>query len=163
MSEEQTKDTLIGAIIRQPFAILGALAFISLIDNILTLQTTLENIVTAFQAVTRPVWEFLLGWLPWDLPGWVADYLTMGMVVSGMWFRALLVENDDDLGVFTFLIAVLSNGLLWPLSLPYFAYVTLDRLRSGKKIDPSYIVFWETGLWAIVLIAINYALIFGGF
>lgn len=72
---------------RQAFALLGALTLISLLGDIVTLHETVSNIVDAIRSVTRPFWGLILGWLPFDLPVWFADYLTVGTIIAGMTVR----------------------------------------------------------------------------
>ena len=156
------------ALLRQPFAILGALVFISLLGDIVTLNESLRNIVQAIQTVTRPVWAFVLGWLPWELPGYTKDYLTMGAIVAGMTLRMRLFRwksiHDHNTEYkymqvrfltiplvnvtpgqwFRFFlldipVRMIDNLLFWPVSLTYRLYrVSRDRLWEVQNKNTTW-------------------------
>ncbi len=101
MAEEQRTggSTLLSTIVRQPFSIIGALGLISLLGDVIELPKNLKLIVTAYQSITQPIWDILLGWLfrwiGWDFPWWVKDYLTMGIIVYAATLRSGTLQFED--------------------------------------------------------------------
>lgn|GEM_PF-6972226 len=75
---------------RLPFALLAAIGFLTLLKDILEFHGTILTILNAVQSATRPAWAFILQWLPIEIPGLLADYLTMGAISAGMMIRMRL-------------------------------------------------------------------------
>lgn len=76
-----------------PFVLLGALGIVSIVGTFTTLEENIALTLEAWRTITRPVWDFLLGWVfdlaGWRLPWWLKDYLTIGAVTCGMTLRRL--------------------------------------------------------------------------
>ncbi len=83
---------LLGTILRQPLAFLGAVGIVSMLKGLITLHEDILMIILAYQSVTQPIWGFLIGWLfewmGWAFPSWLKDYLTMGMIAGAASARA---------------------------------------------------------------------------
>lgn len=182
-------------ITRQPLAILGALAFISLLGDIITLQETLENIIEAIRSVTRPVWRLLFAWLPFQIPPLVSDYLTMGAILAGMITRMRLyrwnmlkTSRVDFISYRIFMfriprivkgqwarfyfidipVRILESLFFWPVSLSVrlirYIIMSTHEWESQENREvwmKGYRIYFETFIWAVFILAINYALIFG--
>ena len=180
---------------RQPFAIFGALAFLSLLRDIIEIDTTILVVVDAIRDVTRPVWQFLLSWWPYSIPEWLPDYLTMGVIVAGMtvrmrlyWWsmlettpaRRLSIRfasirlakfGEGDWGRFYLIdlpLRIVDALLFWPLTMVYrmtfavFKYFQYSRTPEFRKIwRDGYRIFYETFLWALIIIIANYVLLRG--
>lgn len=68
------------------FGFIGALTgFASMVegwfDDALQWKGFIETIVTSYRRLKRPLFDFLLGWLPFSVPDWVGDYLVIGGIV----------------------------------------------------------------------------------
>lgn len=78
---------------RAPFVLLGLFGILSIVGTFMTLEENLALTLEAWRTVTRPIWDFLLGWffqvLGWDMPWLLKDYLSLGIVFAGMQIRAL--------------------------------------------------------------------------
>lgn len=137
---------------RQPFILLGAIGLVSLVDGLVDLPSDIGLWIDAWQAVTRPIWNFLLGWLfaffSIDFPWWVADYLTLGFITLGSGIRVAKIYGADVSVIDAFKASYLI--LIWP----YLSYLVLTDERRYAMI------FLESFVWAAIIIAIAYATIF---
>lgn len=83
---------------RQPFMVLAAIGVISTFHELTNLRDWLETIILAWQSMTRPFWDWTIGWLlgliGWSLPRFLADYLTLSAIIASISMRALRVLND---------------------------------------------------------------------
>lgn len=83
---------------RQPFAIVGAFGLVAIIDGFINIPGYIGQWVDAWQTITRPVWEFLFGWIfeyfKITMPWWVKDYLTMGLIAAGMEVRSTIYDRQ---------------------------------------------------------------------
>lgn len=148
-----------GFLLRQPFALLGAVALLSLAQDLLTWQENINTWLNAFQAVTRPIWDFLLGWffewVGWEFPCRVKDYLTVGVVMSGMSLRTRIYSMGRPSLMWACSESLLVT-FLWPILL--LVMIRISLVRNDALIG----VFWEAGIWVLIIIAVNYALLYGG-
>lgn len=88
MADRQDQNgTFRGLILRQPFAVFGAISLISLASDIVVLDQNIVTVVSAIRTIFYYIWEFLFIWLPFDLASWQMDYMTVGAIVSGMTVR----------------------------------------------------------------------------
>lgn len=82
------------------FALLGAIGLLSLVSGFLAIDEGIKDWLDAWKSITRPIWDFLLGWafslVDWTLPNWAKDYLTVGIIVHGMRIRAFRVATQHD-------------------------------------------------------------------
>lgn len=120
--EQSAEDDPLNAAWRHVSAMFAAFSLLGLLKhlNLLTWQKTVARWIDAFQAFTRPVATFLFGWLPalfgWQFPGWLKDYLVVGVIV----FLALIrAYKAIDLRL-TRMIGVIAKDLLiclllWPV------------------------------------------------
>jgi hypothetical protein len=165
-----------GFLSRQPFALLGALGLISLVQDLLQWQEQIGLWIDAWQAVTRPIIQFLFGWIPallkWPFPWWAQDYLTLSLISAGAFVRAAVVTNIDDfnrrltddklsvyIGLTLFYIFAI---FIWPVAVVFKVIPDLARSYKSNKEISGTLVFLETFVWAALIIAINYALLFAG-
>ena len=188
-----------GFALRRMGAILGAIGFVSLLGDLIQLHETVLSIIDAFRGLTRPVWGFLLSWLPFEVYGWVIDYLTMGVIVGGMQVRAF-AANWDFMREQVFRITANWFGIirirlsartphLYFLHLVYLFFAailvwpkfliswSIHYLKGDWKTDADgrqwptdkhrirlakiYQTYFETLLWAAVILAISYSLLIG--
>lgn len=188
-----------GFVLRRMGAILGAIGFVSLLGDLIHLQETMLSIIEAFRALTRPVWGFIFRAFPFEVYGWVKDYLTMGVIVGGMQVRAFAV-NWEFVRQRVFAVTVRWFGVarlrlsaqtprLYFLHIVYIFFSTIPMwpskllswarryIRGDWKTDSDgnewptddyqiklkriYQIFFETFLWAAIIIAASYSLLLG--
>ena len=61
---------------------LGVLGFLGLSDSLLNFQQDLQNIIDSYQSIVYPAFRFVVGWLWFDMPTPVFDYLFLGIVFA---------------------------------------------------------------------------------
>ena len=114
---------------RQPFVLLGAFGILALIDGLLQLPKYLAQWVSAWQSITRPIWEIIIGWgfhiFNMELPVLISDYLTMGVITAAASMR---VDHANNLKIYP--RSILIDFLLWP---KLFCYVF--RKRNDKEMS----------------------------
>ncbi len=82
-------------LLRQPLAILTALAVISLLSDIVSIQKNVMQVWVAFQTVTHWLWHHALSFLPLgNVPGWLKDYLSLGFITSGAVLRSDIAMDN---------------------------------------------------------------------
>lgn len=171
---------------RQPFAALGALALLSLADDLLQLHEWIEHWISAWRGITFPIWDFLLGPLlrrfDLHLSDWMKDYLSIGLVVFGMNLRSRLYEvsmrtrsdgpqmvvwhlgpfpvcaydeSNALLNVLFSLLDFLEGILLWPAIIVNRVY---RSIRGYDLAREKLVIFMETLVWVLMLVAFSYAL-----
>ena len=83
-----------GLLGRAPFAFLGAMGIFSIVGNFMTLEENIYQTLEAWRAVTRPIWDFLLGWMfdwiEWEHKWLLKDYLTLAAVTFGATVRTFI-------------------------------------------------------------------------
>ncbi|MHB9071733.1 MAG: hypothetical protein ACYC54_15345 [Sedimentisphaerales bacterium] len=115
-------------IISVPMSVLGLL---SLSDSLVTLNINIQHIIDSYQSIVHPVFKFLFGWLWFDIPTWIFDYMTLGILFTSCQRKAFgLVDN---LKIFRIVFGrgnIVHNSNLW-------------RFILGIALGISWsIVFW---------------------
>ncbi|MBL4820885.1 MAG: hypothetical protein JKY98_07845 [Gammaproteobacteria bacterium] len=67
----------------------------SVSEGIISWNTFFFELIEGYRAITNPVWQFLLGWIPYDFPYWSSDYLTIGTLVCLSTGYGLYKASDD--------------------------------------------------------------------
>ena len=176
---------------------MGAIGIFSFVSGLIELADGVQDWIDAWRAITRPIWNFLLGWFfewsNWQFPWWLKDYLTCGLVNSGMVIRTYFydppfkVRSDRSRILHVKKWYLLCIG--WWIFLPKYRKLYKGKLKTTLFIlysSPAFILFWpiniashalqllipndslngvvssrvyfETFIWALIIIAINYAL-----
>ena len=168
---------------RQPFAILGAIALLSLARDLLQLHSWLSTWIDAWQAITRPISTFLLGgffkWLHLALSDKLKDYFSIGLVVFGMNFRAGMYATTHSehlathfLGIrlFSFRsdnrLAIIADTILlflealffWPAVILFRISFFLQERKRSAVSEFQFYIFLETFVWTLIAIALSYGL-----
>jgi len=178
---------------RAPFVFLGVMGIFSIVGNFMILEENIHHTLDAWRVFTRLIWDFLLGWLfewiGWELPWWVKDYLTFGLIVKAADFRAGKLFQIQGLPgnnmPFSFRLAVF-DVLIWPMVVKIHfmsdkelehdfqrmmrkkTYKHSGRIYSSElerfkeSIKNRRRIFTETFVYALIAIAINYAFVFSG-
>lgn len=171
---------------RMPFSILSAFGILSFARSALDVRTQIDAWIEAWQAITRPMISFVLGWIPGlfeiSFPPIAQDYLSMSIIAGGALWRAfwrqqealdyyagLDKKTEAFLSVYDFfrsLPVLMVMSLLWPIHLPVlvFSYALLalfhfrDQEAGQKKHRVKEILFTylEAFVIAALLIAVSY-------
>jgi len=175
-------------IYRLPVVLLAALGTVSLFKGLMTLHPDILELIKAYQTVTHPLWDFTLGYLfeMWsiELPRWVKDYLTLGVIVMGAMYRgqgALFIGPGTETKkskLERFVNAVISIPI-WPLRTAarvrdlHIVWNALETDRTKLKrlhrmerevlwqhLKGGIKVFAEFLFWALFIIFLSYALFY---
>ena len=153
----------------------------------MNIDDNVEAWIEIWRSVVYPFWRFFLRpleiYFEYQPPDWMLNYVTIGLISAGMEFRkerAFIGQLDSAVDGDGFLprvlkpklLPILKSFLLWPIELFFAIRETLAILREdankASKLNPvakkvildSNKVYWETGLWFLLLVATNYALLF---
>ena len=77
-----------------PLSVVGLL---SLSDQLVTLHDSIQNIIDSYQSLIYPVFRFVFSWFWFDVPTWVFDYLTLGILVTSSQRKAFGTLHDRRL------------------------------------------------------------------
>ncbi len=150
-------------------------------------DSNVEAWIAIWEAITLPVWHFVLWpfetYMKINIPNWVLNYGTVGLVVFGMTLRFFFYFSDPDSRIrvagtsegWTFgryVLLFLLCLFFWPVWMlcvlavnGMYLFGITDAFKN--RDHPNYVlfgeglkVFWETAVWFILLIAINYALLY---
>lgn len=171
------------ALLRQPVSVMGALGLLSLAGDLLQWQDHLGEWLAAWGIFSGLVASLLFGWLverlPWALPSWWPDYVTIGLIVAGAMFRSgmprarSLIEDDRTFRGRVVQAAVIGTPfwtVAWPVATALMTYLFVRSLsfreeaaiRETQWIRDQAAIFFEFFLWAALIIAINYGLLVTG-
>ena len=162
-------------------AFFGAVGILTFADAAIDFHHYVGDWIQIWTSITRPVWDFLLGWVfdyfGMSVPWWVKDYLTMGVITFGMSLRTMTSsEGGDTLADLfrpkrlvsfnwslsdTFQNSPLLWALLWPTVWAYAVYYIIwSEFVDGDL--KAIATFFESFAYALLVIASSYALIFYG-
>ena len=123
-----------GFLSRTPFAVAGAFGLISLASGALSFEQNVKDWIIAWQHITNSLWA----WAP-EISVDKKNYLTMGIINSGMVLRAYLRELNI-LEDWRFILVFLGSRLwlfvlIWPLYMAKFLLsdIYLSLLESRKS------------------------------
>jgi hypothetical protein len=113
----------------------------------------MAEVMETYESATRPLWDFLFGWLPWDLY-WFGDYLVIGVLIIGSAWRARMVVEDEfhqyilTLSKFglrlkwqRLIVTSVATVLLWPVFLYLEArnfYHNRRMARMASALPPNH-------------------------
>lgn len=174
---------------RTPFAVFGAFGLLSLSTGggVMQVDSNIEAWIAIWEAITIPIWHFVLwpieAYFELALPDWALNYATVGLIVFGMTLRFFFFFSDPETLI---RVAGTSDGwppsryiwvaglclLAWPVWVLFNLFLTVWFLLGhsefgSDKTSPAYAafaaglgMFWQTAAWFLLMIAINYALLF---
>jgi hypothetical protein len=124
--------------------VLAVTSFSSLSEGWVQWSDLILNVIQSFRNLTHPIWDFLLGWLPIEIPGAFKDYLSFGMIWSSSFFKGFL--DISCLGLpgknyFENVIGFLVMGISWPY---FWLWLLKPKLVSNNPLNnrnrPIYIL-----------------------
>lgn len=145
----------------QALAFAGAVSLLGLIRDIGTWQEDIGLWVDVFRSFTRPVADFLFGWIAalfgWDFPNWLKDYLIVGIVSAGGMVRGNFARGDRD-----HITAAIIGATLWPAAVVISLISLIWKSKSSIRGRKFAAAFASTFIYFAILLAINYGLIYSG-
>lgn len=169
--------------IRQPFAIVGALGWLGLIHQLIPWQAQLGLWIDAWRWASSAIAHFLFGWLvvrlPFNLPSWWTDYITIGVLILGALVRTFKDPRYEEVEIdapdrpltineaINISIPVIGSLFLWPIFLPMLVLIFWSSGNEyGSYSDQTKRVFrdvfLESFIWAGLILALNFVLLRGG-
>lgn len=151
------------SLLRQPFALLGAVGLVSMLKSVITLHEDVVFVVEAYQTVTRPIWDYLLGWLGLDLSPFMKDYLTVSAIFAGAVSRIFVTDQKDESTdglIWSHIIGFIGGMIFWPF---FFLLYTGHLLLPAEEgdTDVKYAnMFFSSLLWSAIILATSYGLFF---
>ncbi len=148
-------------------SIATALSLLSLFRDFIKIHQFFLDIVNAWTILVRPIADWLFSWpfelLGLSMPGWVGDYLIVGIILSIGRLRAHYYRvsstnhNLFDPPVSIFVLRTLLCFFIWPI---YVVEQTL-KVYSGSRY---YVVSWSSWfyylfspfLYFLIILAANY-------
>lgn len=143
---------------------LGVIGLAGLGDSLIKWKGFILELIQSYQSLVHPMWEFLFGWLPWGLPSWAADYLTLSVIVASSAAKGSEIP-EVSLGtrivVRSLFIAIAI--VMWPLmnaALLYAIYRTEGRNKRARS-EMIGTMQWMGAilLGFVILLTINSALL----
>lgn len=78
-------------LIRSFGAIIGLSSMVqNWFDDLFAWKGFIASIIESYRSIIEPIMDFLFGWLPWTIPMWVGDYLSIGLIWSFGFILALV-------------------------------------------------------------------------
>ncbi len=152
------------ALLRQPFALLGAIGLIGMLKSLVTLHEDVMFLVEAYQSVCRPVWDYLFSFIGIELTPFLKDYLTLSAIFGGAMSRAF-VDNEkekDETAIEVFwsiVIGFLGGMIVWPfMTLIYAGHMLFPGEDENDKFTRQAGLFFTSIQWAAVILVASYGL-----
>ena len=103
----------------------------------MSISDALRWLLNAYQQTVHPPIDFMLGWLPFSLPGPVKDILVVYLAVGGVMFRSLWFGRPRRHFPFDIVrLRVVAGIILQAIGWPYYIRFTLKRplyVVRGKR------------------------------
>ncbi len=150
------------------FSILGAFGILSLISDLVVFEVHIAAVVGAWQDVTRRMMDAAFGWI-FDLLGiefawYVKDYFIMSFVAAGMLARTYVKVNgsmkDAIDGFSENFWRNIAFIILWPY--PFLIGLRKIFIDDDELDRQSFLIYFETVVWGLLVMAVNYILILSG-
>ncbi len=150
------------------FSILGAFGILSLMSDIVVFEIHIGAVVEAWQTVTRQMMDYLFGWifrlLGLEFPWYVKDYFTMSFVAAGMLARTYVKVNGSMRDALDGFREHVWRDIVFIVAWPYPFLLGMRKIFfDGDDLDrQSFLIYFETIVWGLIVMAINYLLILSG-
>ena len=150
---------------RSPFIFISMLGLLSFTKAIVTWQEDLRVMLDVYTTVSNFIWGFLFtwleNWLSFEMPAFGKDYFLMMIITGGAWYRSGGQPKElEPPGLLIELIWI----LLWPIFIVGVLIFVCQQVFFKEERDIAMqkhvMIFVESFIWAFIIIAINYALLF---
>jgi len=169
MKDNTTKDKdplkSLWNIISVPMSVLGLL---SLSDSLVSFHSNLQLIIANYQSIVHPVFKFIFSWFLFEIPTWIFDYITLGILFTSCQRKVFgLVNNSDILWrlIFYNTIGIALSIIIWPYLLIGAIYQICRTDSDGvitsltKGANPIFIKYNFKGKDILVIRYIGVAII----
>ena len=116
-----------------PMSVIGLL---SLSDSLITFHHEIQNIINSYQSIIYPPFSFMFSWLNFDLPTWIFDYLTLGILFTSCQRKVygLVNRSKNILALITFnVLGILWSFIIWP-------WLLISSIIQIKRTDSDGII-----------------------
>ena len=98
---------------------LSALGLLSLSDQLLGFKDNIQKLIETYKALVYPIYAFLFSWLWFDIPTWIYDYFTFGLLFASSHKRAFgFIYAQSKLGILLKnIFSLISSIIFWPFHL----------------------------------------------
>ncbi len=158
---------------------IGVLGLLGLSDSLVAWHENIKTIIESYHYVVRPLFDFLLGWLPFSIPQALYDYFFIGILFRSAAIKtradfdamnieigAAEPEEDTDpiwakviADPITHLILVVSAAIIWPYMLFIYTKRAYDkRLKQQVSYVYRLTLHWFLAVFVvfIVVLIVNY-------
>ena len=110
---------------------LSALGLLSLSDQLVGFNENILKLINGYKALIYPIYAYLFSWIWFDVPTWVYDYITFGLLFASSHKRAFgFLYASSKFGVFVRnIISFLLSIMFWP----YLLFLTFHRIKMYDK------------------------------
>ncbi|MGF1454724.1 MAG: hypothetical protein ACFB6R_05025 [Alphaproteobacteria bacterium] len=150
------------------FSILGAFGILSLMSDLIVFEFHIGTVVEAWQQTTRQMMDAAFGWifrlLGIEFAWYVKDYFIMSFVAAGMLARTYVKVNGSLKDALDGFFENFWRNVLFVIFWPYPFLIGLRKIfLDDDELDrQSFLIYFETVVWGLLVMAVNYALILSG-
>jgi hypothetical protein len=110
---------------------LSALGLLSLSDQLLSFNDNIQKLINGYQELVYPIYIFLLSWVGYEIPTWMYDYLTLGLLFASSHKRAFgFLHASSKVAVFVKnVVSFILSIIFWP----YLLFLIFHRIRIYDK------------------------------
>ena len=133
----------------------------SLTDDLIAWGDFVQRLIISYKTFIYPLWDFFFFWLSVDIPEWIKDYLTIGVILTSSLYRGLssfrthvedgeifdeaLIKKMKRRRIFSTVKIVLMNVTLWPIQIVrwYIAYRAMKNFAPYAPGAKHLLVFFH--------------------
>jgi len=133
MKDKSTKDKnplkSLWNIISVPMSVLGLL---SLSDSLVSFHSNIQHIIDSYHSLVYPVFKYLFGWLWFDIPTWIFDYMILGILFTSCQRKVFGLVNHSK--ILWRLVLYNTIGIIWSIIIwPYLLLGSIYQIcRTGQ-------------------------------
>lgn len=116
-----------------PLAVLGLLG---LSDSLISFHTNIQLLIDSYHSIVYPIFYFIFGWLWFDMPEVVFDYLFLGFLFASnerkVW-GFIRVSENILINIFLHICAFLMSVIFWP-------FIALEMAWQIKRTNSNGLI-----------------------
>jgi len=96
---------------------MSAIGLLSLSDSLVTFHQEIQNIINSYHSIIYPLFKFMFSWLKFELPTWIFDYLTLGILFTSCQRKVYgLVNHSKNIIALIMMniVGVIWSFIIWP-------------------------------------------------